>query len=639
MALWATGAKEYLVNRSETESATENARHDSLLAEAEAAFRRGDPAACQAACQSVLRARPAQPKALLLLGSSLGQQGRPAEALGYLESAAEGTPRNPDAHYALGMALTALRRWDEAAGAYRRVLGLAPRHAFAYNNLGVVLRESGALALAIACFREALAIEPGFDDAAGNLARALLEADRPADALPLAQALEGAAPGQAALGMLQARILRKLGRSAEAVPLLREVVGRNPGHADALYALGQAQKEAGRHEAAVETFTGVNLSGPVKARFDSAAGIALMELGRLEAARAAFERAVAADPAQSGAWLQLSGLRDFAADDPAITAMEGCLAGPELPERSRAEINFALGRALEGAGAHGRAFAHYLAGNAVMRARAGSEIDAVLATHEALRQRFSGPAAQSLAAVADEAGPQPIFIVGMPRSGTTLVEQILSGHPEVQGAGELKLLHEATLAVVTPYPDGLAGLGGEGLSAIAARYRKGLAKHGPAARFVTDKMPVNYEKLGLIAEAFPTAPIIHLRRDPLDSCLSCFATLFSRGQKFSYDLEELGRYYRLYEALMAHWRAVLPAGRLLDVAYEELVTDPEGQVRRLLDHCGLDWSTDCLRFHEQERPVLTASAAQVRRPLYSSSIGRWRRFEAQLQPLIKALQG
>ena len=235
----------------------------------------------------------------------------------------------------------------------------------------------------------------------------------------------------------------------------------------------------------------------------------------------------------------------------------------------------------------------------------------------------------------------------MPRSGTTLVEQIIASHPMVHGAGELKTLNDVVLTVrgpdgnVIPYPEFVPALDAAAITAD----RRALCRLGARARCpkgtederVTDKMPSNYYFAGLIHLALPNAKIIHTIRDPVDTCISCFSKLFSAEQNHTYDLAELGRYYKRYERLMAHWRRVLPQGRILDVRYEDVVADLESQARRIIAHCGLPWDDRCLSFHETERPVRTASATQVRQPIYTSAVGRWRVYEEFLAPLLAEL--
>jgi hypothetical protein len=231
----------------------------------------------------------------------------------------------------------------------------------------------------------------------------------------------------------------------------------------------------------------------------------------------------------------------------------------------------------------------------------------------------------------------------MPRSGTTLIEQILASHPQVHGAGEVTIFKHAMDAAcreaghLTRYPEVVAAIDGATVDRIGASYVAALRRLAPDAARVSNKMPSNYFFVGLIHLALPNACIIHTVRDPLDTCLSCFSKLFTAEQNHTYDLAELGRYYRRYQALMAHWRRVLPPGRILELRYEDTVLDFENTARRIVDHCGLGWDARCLDFHRTERPVRTASAAQVRRPIYRDAIGRWRHYEPYLGPLLDEL--
>jgi len=239
--------------------------------------------------------------------------------------------------------------------------------------------------------------------------------------------------------------------------------------------------------------------------------------------------------------------------------------------------------------------------------------------------------------------PVPVFIVGMVRSGSTLIEQILASHPQVFGGGELTSFPDAVQKIQTNFgssvifPELVSGMTDEDYRDLGARYLAELERLAPAAIRITDKMPGNFMFAGLIHLALPNAIIIHTLRDPVDTCLSCFSKLFAEGQNHTYDLAELGQYYRHYQALMMHWHRVLPPGRILDVRYEDVVADLEGQVRRIIAHCGLAWDPRCLAFHQTKRPVLTASGAQVRQPIYNTAIGRWRVYESFLGPLLAEL--
>jgi hypothetical protein len=286
-----------------------------------------------------------------------------------------------------------------------------------------------------------------------------------------------------------------------------------------------------------------------------------------------------------------------------------------------------------------RAFRHLLKGNAAKRRLIAYDEAAHFAEMSATAATFT-PGLIRVQQGGGDLSDRPVFIVGMPRSGTTLVEQILASHPAVFSAGEQPEFGRAVRGGYQPgpLPFDSAALTGEDLSRLGGRYLSRMNAKVPkqALRF-TDKMPANFRFLGLIHLTLPKARIIHVRRDPRDTCFSCYSKLFSGALEFTYDLAELGRYYKAYDALMAHWRAALPEGAMLEVQYETLVEAFEAEARRIVAYCGLDWDARCLEFHKTERPVITASTAQVRQPLFKTSIGRWRRYEQWLGPLQEAL--
>ncbi len=309
-----------------------------------------------------------------------------------------------------------------------------------------------------------------------------------------------------------------------------------------------------------------------------------------------------------------------------------------------AYIHFALGKGLEDVGDYPRAFEHWLEGNALRRREVEYNETAYQRAFQAITERFDQSLLDRFGGVGDPS-PVPIFIVGMPRSGTTLVEQILASHPQVQAAGELSHLHRVASTVpdadgrVIAFPQSIARLDGDGFRRMGQAYLASLPTLGDGKTRITDKMPTNFAYVGLLRLILPNARIIHTVRDPVDTCVSCFSRLFPAGVTFSYDLAELGCYYRWYHELMEHWRTVLPAGAMLDVVYEDVIDDLEAQARRLIDYCGLPWDDRCLRFHQTNRPIKTASNVQVRRSLYRSSLARWRRYEAYLEPLLIELEG
>ncbi len=337
--------------------------------------------------------------------------------------------------------------------------------------------------------------------------------------------------------------------------------------------------------------------------------------------------------------------KHFAPGDLQLQAMEGLARNiGALEEEQKIGLHFALGKAYADLGDHVRAFDHLVQGNALKRRRIIYDERMALAVIARIGHAFTAELIKSKSGLGVHASKVPVFIVGMPRAGTTLVEQMLASHPLVFGGGERHDFSDAlaelidTESATSPIRQLVQSLDREKLAGIAARYLAASRAIAPDAARVTDKMPANFRFAGLIHLALPQARIINVRRDPIDNCMACFSQSFADdNQAFSYDLGELGRYYRAYAELMDHWRGVLPSDVLLDVHYEELVDDFEAQARRIVAHCGLEWDERCLAFHETERRIKTASAVQVRQPLYRSAVGRWQPYRDMLKPLLDEL--
>jgi tetratricopeptide (TPR) repeat protein len=434
-------------------------------------------------------------------------------------------------------------------------------------------------------------------------------------------------------------------RLEEAAAQLERALALRPDYIEAHFSLAQVLRERGSFDAAIAHYEKAIALRPDDPVIHSNLGRLLGELGRITKARAAFQKAVALAPRCGATYLNLAHCDKVAPDDPYLATMEE-LARDQgaLGERDRIDLDFALGKAYADIGQHERSFQHLLRGNARKRKILVYDEAAMLGELERIHLAFD----QKLLRKGKRLGNPsylPVFIVGMPRSGSSLIEQILASHPQVFGAGELTAFQDAVAGLAQPgggslpLPELLLSLPKQRLRELGSRYLAAVKAIAPAYSRVTDKLPGNFRFVGLIHLALPNARIIHAQRDPVDTCLSCFAIQFTAGgTEYSYELGELGRCYRAYQALMTHWRNVLPAGVMLDVQYEEVVDDLEGQARRIVAHCGLDWDERCLAFPTTQRAVRTASAAQVRRPIYRSSIGRWRPDQALLQPLLEALQ-
>jgi len=374
-------------------------------------------------------------------------------------------------------------------------------------------------------------------------------------------------------------------------------------------------------------------------------GNALRGLGRFEDAHNAYRTAVLLAPEKGAYYRNLVQSKRLSIDDPLLLAMEQLVeAAVSLPLSDRIHLHFALGQALEDIGENERSFHHLLAGNALQRGRVAYDEAVTLGLVKRISAVFTQELMREKRGSGDPSST-PVFIIGMPRSGSTLIEQILASHPGVFGVGERADFSQAVTQLVTQNGgarsdlEAITSISADGLAQLGADYLRRLenAAGGTGSwQRITDKYPFNFVHVGLIHMALPNARFIHSCRGPVETCLSCFSRLFD-DVPFSYDLGELGRYYSAYRALMAHWHRVLPAGVMIDVRYEDLVANFEGETRRMLAHCGLEWHPSCLSFHETTRVVVTESAAQVRRPIYRTSVERWRPAQELLRPLLDGL--
>ena len=360
--------------------------------------------------------------------------------------------------------------------------------------------------------------------------------------------------------------------------------------------------------------------------------------GRFDEAQQAYRQTIALQPGHVRAFYNLAMITKLATDGPEVTALQALHARSLPDSEERKLLAFALGRTWNNAGDVDQAFGYFREANAIAFRAANYSHESAEQVFARIRTVFTPEFLEKHQQVADDTR-QPIFVSGLPRSGTTLVEQILASHPEVFGGGELRDLYDAVTQLAKTstvgLPDVFLQATDDDLRSITATYRKSLENMAPDSSHVTDKSIANFRYFALIATLMPNAPLIYCRRDPLDQGLSIFQ-LDLQEQPYGYDLAAIGRTWLLCEELLQHWNRLLP-GKILTVQYEDLVTDPENQVRRLLEHCHLDFDPACLAFHETDRVVRTASEAQVRKPLYTDSIGRWRRYEKHLGPLLAAV--
>jgi tetratricopeptide (TPR) repeat protein len=611
-----------------------------------------------------------------VLGAALQLQGK--NALPSLRKAATLLPDDAEAHYNLGVTLRNLGQLDDAVASYRRSLEIKPDYAEAHCNLGVALQELGWLDDAAASYRLALVIKPDFADAHYNLGVVLQSLGQLDDAVASCrQALE-IKPEFSQAHYSLGNALQQLGQLDDAIASYHKALEINPDYADVHNNLGNALSNLDRLEEAVACYRRVLEITPNFAEVHSNLGAALQDLGQLESAAESYRRALEIKPDFAGAHSNLGGALmelgkadeaeeslnkaielapddakslstallyiPYRQDDHRFSQLETVYSKRDsLPMKERITLNFAMGKAMENIGQCDRSFSALEEGNRLhYQAHPFDEAQAEQFLENSCNI-FTADLFEKCAFLAGRLPPAhdervPIFIVGMLRSGSTLIEQILASHPRVYGAGELAIYEEIAKKAEKLFRNStnekapilvLRELGQEYLDRVW--------KLAPDARYITDKMLGNYQYLGLIHLMLPNAKIIHSMRDPMDTCFSCYAVRFTFKNEYSYDLGTMGRHYLRYKKLMQHWHNVLPPSRILDVRYEDNIADLEREARRMLDYLGLPWDPACLRFYETERTIRTASVAQVRKPIYSNSVSRWKNFEKHLGPLLEII--
>lgn len=607
------------------------------------------------------------------LAEMVRQQGDAQRAVALGRRAVELAPKMASAHSNLGLAYYDLRDLDAAEACQKRALECDPACVPALNNLGSIERDRGNAEAALVWYKKVLAVAPDYAEALSNIGAVLLEQNEPEqakDALERAIALNANhAEANCNMGM----VLVSLERHAEAVSWLERALQLRPNYLEAHLGVAIAAIESEAYEVATRhaeyaralpitkakqfamlatVYREVGKDALSREMLDAACAIEpdhketlaalghqLMEDGKMEEAERLLLRAISLYPDHLPARFQFAQVRKVKAEDENLSALQS-LALDEMSPEKQIPLHFALGKCYDDLKQYDKAFPHYMAGCKLKRAKFDYDADATAKQFDELKQLFNKDYIDSLRGSGDPSAT-PIFVLGMPRSGTTLTEQILASHPDVFGAGELpdilRVAHRKTKPETTTFPANLGHLDAAMLKTWGADYVAGLKERAPNAKHITDKMPANFFAVPLIHLMLPNAKIIHVNRNPVDTCLSCYTRLFHRKQEHTYDLAELGRYYADYARLMDHWRTVLPADAFLDIVYEDIVADQEKASRRLLDWCGLEWNDACLDFHKTERQVRTASVTQVRQPIYTSSVERWRKYEQHLDPLLEAL--
>lgn len=531
-------------------------------------------------------------------------------------------------------------RLAEARTLGQKLNAAIPRQSQVLSILGAIHGQLGEFGPAEECYRLLTALEPGTHLHHYYLGLTLVMQQRLPEAVPVFSRMLQLKPDFAEGHMQMGCLLRDLGQQDIAAGHFERALQLAPGLVDAAIFLGNLRVFQGRMEEALQIYEQALVQRPGYP--DAVAGKALIleRRGNKDAAWNLLHEIVAQDRATPNIAIAYALLApQYSATEQAKSLLQGLLGRHDLAPTQQQEMYFALGRLCDKLADYDAAFTAYAAGNRL--AAIPFDMPAMRAKTQRIKQvyfRLDMPTA----AAPPSSAPVPIFIVGMPRSGTSLVEQILASHPEVVAGGELEVLPqlERLAADVVgrnePYPECLMSATPETMSYLANHYRAAIMEISKGARYVTDKLPPNYERLGLIQRLFPEARIIHTQRDPRDTCLSCYFQNFGNTHTYSTDLRALGDVYAVYRDLMAYWHATLSMP-ILDVAYESIIVEPETNVRRLLQCCGLSWHEDCLNFHATKRYVNTASYDQVRQPLYDSSVGRWRQYETHLAELLESL--
>jgi tetratricopeptide (TPR) repeat protein len=643
------------------------------LALAQAALRAGRAATAERTARSLARDFPGDVNGLWLLGAALLDQQKIAESIATLEgvlarvpdfaqarvdlarayrgdgraarareevrSVLEKTPQHHRAWLAYGDALVDLEQYADARVAYDRARLTDPERRRVEEATAAMVADDRKGSEAI--FRKILQGDASHVAALCGLAALSLAADKPGDAERLLRHAEKQSVHHPLTWRGLGRTLMALGRLEEAQMAVRRLKELEPENPQTWIMMGAVSTRLMRQEEALEAYEQAARLEPDEARLRMTIGHVQKTLGRRADSEASYKTALAMNSGLAEAWWSLADLKNYTFSDAEIDAMHQLLANEAIERPNAAQINFALGKAFEQRKHYAGAFAFYARGNALRRLDAPFDIEHFERRTDRIRGFFNK------IFFAERTGSghpsnAPIFIVGLPRSGSTLVEQILASHSRVEGTMELpniiNLTHQFDdmAANRDGYPETVGTAPPGLLTALGGRYLEETAPLRTGREHFTDKLPNNFSHIGLIHAILPNAIVIDARRHPMDSCFSTFKQHFAEGQTFSYDLGDLGRYYRCYLSLMDHWDDVLP-GKVLHLQYEELIREPEPQIRRLLDHCGLPFESACLAFHETRRSVRTASAEQVRQPLYTSGVGYWRHFEEELEPLRRAL--
>ncbi|NNF15226.1 MAG: tetratricopeptide repeat protein [Gammaproteobacteria bacterium] len=558
-----------------------------------------------------------------------------------ISRALEHSPNYIEARVNLGNVYQAQGKLQEAIACFQTALTGDTGSAALHANLGNAYLQSMDYHSAIKCYKAALQIDQHLAEPQRNLAMALLRTGDTMQAVMVIDAAARAHPDSIEIAFSKGLILQETGRGGEALKVFQDLQGRMPDSAPLLNNLGSILKSSGRNDLACDYFQRAAAIDPTFCEAHINLGLAYHERGEREHAEQSFRTALKHNPASGKAHQLLSGLKKHILNDADMKAMQLQLQQKTCTPLDRAYLNFGLGKAYEDLQNYPAAFDCFAQANACYRSTFEYDSKHDKKVFDNIKALFSSDFIGRIAK--GPPGEQtPVFVVGMPRSGTTLVEQILDSHPGVYGAGELNLFPESLASLCgsrdgVDFTRGFSRLSDTQRQEIAKQYLRRLKALAPAADRIIDKLPMNFFNVGVILTLMPSAKIVHCRRDPVDTCWSIYKNILSeQGHAYAYDQTELGLFYRRYQDLMSHWERLFPH-KLIPIDYEQLIRDQEPETRRLIEACGLPWDDHCLEFHQNRRAVQTISAGQVRRPIYSSSINLSHHYLHKLTPLLKAL--
>ncbi len=599
------------------------------------------PADADAILREVIAQAPTFAKPHEDLGHMLVQQGRAAEALPYLERATHLDPQLEHAWFTLGKALAMLGRGAEADQAFERCFALSPERRL--MALAAEHQKEGRLEEAEHLYRRVLRNRPRNVDAMRLLASIAAKAGRADEAERLLERAISVAPDFLAAVLDLGKLRKEQDRYGEALDCFDRAIALDPANPAAHFLRASTLAPAAFTHEAIEAYQRCLELRPTHVGALLGLGHVLKAVGRYDEAVASYDACIRERPDSGETYWSLANLKTYRFRDETVAEMERRARGGGLTTQSEVNFLFALGKAYEDRGDFDRAWEYYAEGNSKQRAEVTYDPVHTESMNDRLIRVFSREFLQSRSDVGLP-DPAPIFILGLPRSGSTLLEQILASHSQVEGTSELPYLGRVAAwlnrnrADGVNYPEAARELGPQNFRSLGEDYLGYARMHrrSGAPRFI-DKMPNNFPNVGLLSLILPNAKIIDARRHPLDACLSCYRQLFAKGQAFTYDLTEIGEYYLQYQRLMDHWAEALP-GKVLTVQYEDVVADFATQVRRLLEFCELPWEDACLRFYESDRPVRTPSSEQVRQPIYDRSVGHWRNYERHLGELLPVIE-